>query len=335
MGAGSIGTIVGALISKAGLDIDLIDVDKEHIAALKENGAKVIGQMNLSTPVKVLTPDEMSGQYDLFLYLVKANHDHEALPIVKQHLKNNGVVLTMQNGIPEQVVAKYVGNRRTMGCAVGWGATLIRPGVSRMTSEVHRMTYDIGELDGSDSVRLQEVAEILSLAGKVYKTYNLFGLRWAKLMFNAPFNSISTIIGGTYGDVLYDDKALFCAAFIVREALLVARAADVHPQIIQEFDFSMLDFHTRKDLIKKLPMYGMFFGPHRDIKASMLYDIEKGESCEIEAINGVISEGGKSYKVATPVNDCVVKLIKEIESGQRKPGKANLDLIELPSIPEE
>ena len=157
MGAGSLGTIIGALITKGGLEIDLIDVNTAHVNALKERGAKITGKMELEVPVKALTPDEMAGEYDLFFYLVKATHNEEALPKVAQHLKSDGVVVTMQNGIPEESVAAVVGRERTLGCAVGWGAALVAPGVSMLASDLERMTYDIGELDGQITDRLKKI----------------------------------------------------------------------------------------------------------------------------------------------------------------------------------
>lgn len=41
-GAGSLGTILGAFITKAGVEIDLINRNKAHIEALQVNGAKVV-----------------------------------------------------------------------------------------------------------------------------------------------------------------------------------------------------------------------------------------------------------------------------------------------------
>jgi 2-dehydropantoate 2-reductase len=44
-GAGSLGTILGAFISKAGEQIELINRNKAHVDALNANGAKVVGTM--------------------------------------------------------------------------------------------------------------------------------------------------------------------------------------------------------------------------------------------------------------------------------------------------
>ena len=105
----------------------MIDVNTDHVEALNKSGAKIVGLMDLVQPVKALTPDQMTGEYDLFLYLVKTTQHESALKYVSKHLKSDGIVLTMQNGIPEEAVAEVIGKERTVGCIVGWGATWMEP----------------------------------------------------------------------------------------------------------------------------------------------------------------------------------------------------------------
>ena len=58
-GAGSLGTILGAFISKAGVPIELINRNKPHIDALNSNGAKVVGTIEFCQKVTAYTPDMM------------------------------------------------------------------------------------------------------------------------------------------------------------------------------------------------------------------------------------------------------------------------------------
>ncbi len=335
MGAGSLGTIIGALLSQAGQEVDLIDSNQAHVNALNEKGATVVGKLDCCSSVKALMPEQVTGEYDIILYLVKSTHDAQALPKVKEHLKPDGFVVTMQNGIPEEKVAAIIGKDKTLGCAIGWGATWMEPGVSMLTSDVEKMTYDIGELDGSDTARLNQLIEILRPAGIPEKTDNLLGLRWTKLTANATFSGMSTVIGGTYGDVLDNPKALLCAAYIAQEALEVIKAAGIIPVPIQGFDIRYLGFKNQKELNNILPIYGIIFGPHRALKASMLQDLEKGYKCEIESLNGAICEWGVKYSVPTPINDKVVEVIKAMETEKIKGSLDNLELFNLPELPEE
>ncbi|MBR2371713.1 MAG: 2-dehydropantoate 2-reductase, partial [Clostridia bacterium] len=70
-GAGSLGTVLGAYITKNGGTIDLINRNKAHVDALNANGAKITGLADFCVPVTALTPDEMTGKYDVILLLTK------------------------------------------------------------------------------------------------------------------------------------------------------------------------------------------------------------------------------------------------------------------------
>ena len=70
-GAGSLGTVLGAYITKNGGQIDLINRNKAHVAALKKDGAKVVGTVDMTVPVTALTPNEMTEKYDLIILMTK------------------------------------------------------------------------------------------------------------------------------------------------------------------------------------------------------------------------------------------------------------------------
>ncbi|MDD5168523.1 MAG: ketopantoate reductase family protein [Syntrophales bacterium] len=335
MGSGSLGTIVGALVTRNGYEIDLIDTNAKHVAALNTKGARIVGLMDLVQPVAAITPDEMTDKYDIFLYLVKTTHNNSALPYIIRHLNKDGVVVCMQNGIPEDAVADAVGRDRTVGCIVGWGATYQEPGVSMLTSAPDAMEYVVGELDGRDTARILDVVRILNAAGKAKPTTNLIGIRWTKLMSNTGFSGMSAVVAGTYGDVLDNPKALACAQHIFREALAICRAAGVVPEPRGGFDNREMDFKTEKERIAKIPLYMKKMGPHRNIRTGMLYDIEAGRKPEYETFNGTITRWGKKWGVPTPVNDQVVHIIRGMWEGRLRIGPENLGLMNLPILPAE
>ena len=334
MGAGSLGTIMGALMTKNGYDVDLIDTNAPHVEALNKSGAKIIGLMDLVQPVKALTPDQMTGEYDIFFYLVKSTQHASALPYVAKHLKSDGIVVAMQNGIPEDAVAEVVGKERTVGCIVGWGATYMEPGVSKLTSTPDRMSYDVGEMDGRDTARVDEIVKMLNAAGIGEKSTNLLGIRWTKLTINCSFSTMSAVVAGTYGDVLDTPKALTCAAHIWQESLAVARAAGVTPEPLQGFDIRQLDFTTQTERAAIMPFFSKLLTPHRNIKTGILFDIEAGRVPEIEtAYNGIICKWGQKYGVPTPVNEQVVEIVMGMSDGKYRIEPANVDRVKIPDFP--
>ena len=90
MGAGSLGTILGAYVSKAGYDVVLIDPYQEHVDALNKDGAHVIGTVDFVQPVKAITPDQMDGVYDVVIYMAKQIKDvltMEPLGVLRASIK--------------------------------------------------------------------------------------------------------------------------------------------------------------------------------------------------------------------------------------------------------
>ncbi len=127
VGAGSLGTIIGALINHAGKQIDLVDAYRDHVDALNTSGATITGAIDLNVPVKAYTPDQLTGTYDLVFLLTKQTSNQETLAHLLPYLHPDSSVCTLQNGIPEHSVAALVGRERTLGGAVGFGATCCGP----------------------------------------------------------------------------------------------------------------------------------------------------------------------------------------------------------------
>lgn len=70
-GAGSLGTILGALLTEGGADVTLVSRNEAHIRALQQKGATITGTMEKCVPVKACLPEELHGSYDLILLMTK------------------------------------------------------------------------------------------------------------------------------------------------------------------------------------------------------------------------------------------------------------------------
>lgn len=160
-GAGSLGTVLGAYLSKAGVDVDLITRNKEHVDAMNEGGAKIVGTVNMTVPVHALTPDQMTEKYELIILLTKQLDNENILRNLEKNMTDDCIVCTLQNGLPELSVSKVVGEDRTMGCTVAWGATLHGKGVSELTSEPDSMSFGLGRMNGQKDEKLMQVKSLL------------------------------------------------------------------------------------------------------------------------------------------------------------------------------
>ena len=329
-GAGSLGTILGAFISKAGVPVELINRNKAHIEALKTKGAQVVGTMQFCQPVIAYTPDEMSGQYDILFLMTKQQHNAEVVQMLKNYLAADGVLVTFQNGLPEMQIAEVLGEERVLGSTVAWGATLQSPGVCELTSEPDALSFSLGAISEKRSKHFAKVKELLELMGKVDVEENFLGTRWSKLLINASFSGMSAVLGCTFGEAAGPKESRKVVQAIIKECIDVCQKGGIRIEPVQGKDIVKLLNYTNP--LKKA--FSFFIIPiairkHAKLKASMLQDLEKGKLTEVDAINGAVSEYGRKVGFPTPVNDKVVEIIHKIEKGELKPGFENLKLFNL------
>lgn len=333
MGAGSLGTVLGAYITKNGCPIDLIDSNEAHVKALNTHGARIIGKKKFTVKVNALLPTQINGTYDLVFLLVKQTFNDIALNQLKKHLTKDSTVCTLQNGLPEYSVAKILGEKMVVGGVVSWGAKLIEPGVSEITTDLPSHQFDIGEINGEVTERIVKIKEILQLMCPTNILDNLMGIRWNKIIANSAMSGMSAVLGCNFGEILDNPQALLRAKYIANECIHVCRATGIHMAVRHGYDHGNLLFFEKKDELEaKDWLFKQIWEPHRNVIGSMLRDLEIGIKTEIDYINGAVVEVGEKFNVPTPVNSQVVKIIKDIEKGKLKSQMANTELIELPRI---
>jgi len=324
-GAGSLGTVLGAYLTKNGVPVDLVNHNKAHVEALKTNGARITGTVDMTVPVSALLPEEMSGIYDIIFLMTKQLYNREVVTFLKDYLAEGGVIATLQNGIPEDGIAAVVGPERTVGVVVEWGATLAAPGESILTSDPGSLSFHMGGMPGLPEERLHAVKSVLEKMCPVEIEANLPGARWSKLLINATFSGLGTVIGGTFGDVTGDARAREIAVRCMKEVIDVGHAEGVEFAPVQGKDITALFYYrnaVKKTVAKWILPVAM--KKHAAIEPSMLQDLKKGKPCEIEAINGVVCGRGRKAGVPTPVNDRIVEIIRAIQDGSLQTGRQNL-----------
>ena len=328
-GAGSLGTILGAFISKAGVPIELINRNKAHVEALQAKGAQVVGTMNFNQPVVAYSPDQMSGEYDILFLMTKQQHNAEVVQMLKGFLASDGVLVTFQNGLPEMQIADVLGEERVLGCTVAWGATMQSPGVCELTSEPDALSFSLGAVSEKKSKHFAKVKELLEKMGTVDVEENFLGTRWSKLLINAAFSGMSAVLGCTFGEAAGPKASRRIVQKLIKECIDVCQVGGIRIEPVQGKDIVKLLNYT--NALKRA--FSFFIIPiairkHAKLKASMLQDLEKGKLTEVDAINGAVSEYGRKVGFPTPANDKVVEIIHRIERGELKPCFDNLKYFE-------
>ncbi len=321
------GTVLGAYISKAGGRIDLITRNKAHVQALREGGAKIGGTVEFTVPVTALTPEEMTGRYGIIFLMTKQRQNAAICEFLRDYLEDGGVICTMQNGLPEPSVAAVIGEKRTLGCAVSWGATFVGAGCANLTSDPGKLTFALGGYDPSNPA-LSGAAELLGKMGKVAIEKNFLGARWAKLSVNSAFSAVSAVTGMTFGEVATHKTAKKIALALLNEAFAVAKSCGVRISQIQGHD--IVKIYGCRGGIKKqiaLKLLPLAMKNHKNIISGMYYDLKAGKKCDIDFINGVVAHFAKQYGVPVPCNLQALSVVQKIENGGLDISKNNLLLL--------
>lgn len=324
-GAGSMGTILGAYITKSGGQIDLINHNVPHVEALRKNGAHITGTVDFVQPVRAFTPEEMNGTYNIIILLTKQMHNEEIVRWLIPYLTPDGVIVTLQNGIPELKISEIVGADHVLGCTAAWGATMLEPGVCELTSSPDSLTFQLGSPSPFPNRHIHDVEQLLGMMGPVVIEDNFIGTRWTKLLINASFSGLSTALGCTFGGVIKPRDTRAILQLLFKECIDVARKGNIRFEPVQGKDVILfLDYNGPIKKFLTFSILPIAMRKHIRLKASMLQDLEKGKKCEVDALNGLVCSYGREVDCPTPMNDTVVEVIHRIEAGELKPCRDNL-----------
>lgn len=334
LGAGSIGTILGASINYNGGLVDMIDTNKEHVEALNKNGATVKGALELiNVPVRALMPDQMEGNYDLVIVTLKQTANQKALNALLPHLNNNSIVCTLQNGLPEKWVAAIVGEDRMLGGTVSMAAQYVSPGIAMMTTDLSRFRIDIATSTGEITPKLKLLKNFLSQGIGVEIAHNMQGIRWNKLLRNVTTSGVSAATGLTFGEMLDDDTIVKVMVHAANECIQVMNALGIQMAKAHDKDFYQLSFSDKVGRMRAIEFARENWYHNRKAIASMLSDMRRGISCEIDYINGEVCAYGDEYNIDTPINDEIVNIIKEFEAGKSPlPSRESVRRFTIPEL---
>jgi 2-dehydropantoate 2-reductase len=344
IGAGAIGGLAGAYMSKAGHDVLLVDRWKEHVDALNEKGMTIDGvRGDMNIPVKSATPDQLSGDLGVVLIATKSQHTLEALQQIVPLLTPETAVVSYQNGFnePDMVAlldkAGLPGGRMVIGSIPNYGGALVDPGYIEF---VHEGPIQLGELNGEMTARLKEIGDALSALTEVQYSDRIWGQIWAKEVYSAQV-VFSALADAKIRDTLGVERYARLAGAVVKEALEIADANGIEVQAFDFFDPANYRVKTADDTKKLIDNVNHAIWllkkdqdnkPTHNFKkkgSGIWWDIVyRKRPSETRAFAGKLIEFGKQAGADTRLNEKMVGMIYEIEDGQRQLGFHNYDELE-------
>jgi 2-dehydropantoate 2-reductase len=297
LGAGAMGSLFGALLSRSGKgEVWLLDIWEEHINQVKSHGL-VVESEGKKTTFRVnatVNPLEI-GLADLVIVFVKAYSTKDAVAYVLPVVGKDTLFLSLQNGLGNaEIIASLVGTAKVVGGVTSQGSTLLGPG--RVRHGGRGPTF-IGPIGWRKTPILGRIASLLSESGiGTEMSDDVEPVIWQKVLVNAGINPLTAMTGLKNGELLEFEETRTLLAMVVNEAEGVA-------------------------LKKGIPLEGNTVERVFEVckataqnRSSMGQDIDNRRRTEIDFINGAIVKEGKALRIPTPVNTTLTYLIKTIEA---------------------
>lgn len=233
-GAGAIGGTIGAYLVRAGHDVTFVDVVPEHVAAIRAGALHLYGPIDdFTVHGPAFLPHELTGTWSWIFLCVKAHHTVAACQALAPHLARDGVVVSLQNGLCETLIANVVGAPRTMGAFVNFGADWMKPGDILFGN---RGAVVLGEIDGRMTPRLAALHQmLLAFEPEAIMTPDIWSYLWGKLGYGAMLFAQALGQKGI-ADCLARPELLPVWQALGQEAVAVALAEGVVPRGFNGFD---------------------------------------------------------------------------------------------------
>ena len=304
LGAGAMGSAIGALLAKAGNDITLIDVWREAVEAINRDGLKIqnkAGDIATHKIRAVHSPAQVAAPVDLLLVFVKCYHTVDAVKSALPVLGSDSTVLSLQNGWGNGPrIAEAVGKERVVLGVCYHSATVLGPG--HVLHAGQGKTF-IGEMGGAVTPRVQKIAETFKAAGlDIEASAQVLKEIWSKLALNVATLPTSSTIKLTAEKLPNTPEMRSLMRALLLEVVSVAQLQGI-----------ALDFTERWNAIT-----GLLGKLAPNTKGSMLQDVENRRRTEIDVMCGAIVEVGQRLGFATPYNNAMLWLVKALEANYQK-----------------
>jgi 2-dehydropantoate 2-reductase len=321
-GAGAIGGVLGAWIARSGREVLLVDVDAEHVDAINARGLTISGTRGtFSVRVPAVLPDQVEGSLETVVLAVKCRHTAGAIERIRPLLAPDGMVVSAQNGLNEEVIAARIGRERTIGCFVNFSADWQAPGHVEHGGE---HPIQIGELDGSETERVREIATAFGAFCETVVTDNIWGYLWSKLCFASLLFATALVDAPIY-ETLRRPGAGPAMHALVREAISVADRLGVRLEDLHGF---RPDTYRGNDWREPMEAVARFYEGQIKVKTGIWRDLAvRHRPTEVDCQIGTLVERGAAVDLAMPRTRRLVELIHDLEAGRRSMAWENVEAL--------
>ena len=303
LGAGSVGSVVGGRMAKAGQGVPRVRREA-HTDAIRNAGLRISGiwgDHHVTTLHTATTIDSVTGPFDFIVVAVKAYDTRTAALSIKPFVGPDTLVCSYQNGLGNaETLAEVLGWEHILDARVIYGVWMPQPGHAEVT-----VTADATALgcyrNAVPMDRVEAIANAMNDAGVPTRAAeNIATFLWAKVAYNCSLNPMSALLDVPYGGLLDTEDTQQIMREVVHELYAVGEAENVQ-----------LDPPNSEAYIDRLFTYLMPTTAQH--YASMREDLRRKRRTEIDALNGAIARLGTKHNIPTPTNQTLTRLVRARE----------------------
>ncbi|PON12131.1 hypothetical protein C2W62_41235 [Candidatus Entotheonella serta] len=306
LGAGALGTVLGAHLAKAGEAVTLIARGR-RAAHLQAHGATITGLADFTVPVTVVTDPGQINEADVLIVTVKTYDMEAALDRVK-HMQV-GSVLSIQNGVvKDEQLARIFGEDKVLGAMAWFSAEVMSTEATRFTAN---NGFYVGELPEGLSARVQRLADAVERAGIVTKaTPAMQSMVWSKYVMFACTMAPAVLTRLETHKFLQGERTASITAALLHEMAQIATAQGIALEDMPLFLIKTLSGLSVEDTVAQVRQIGdQLASQAPNHKVSTLQDAEQGKQLEGEEILGYAVRRAATLGVPTPTLDTCYKLL--------------------------
>ena len=241
-----------------------------------------------------------------------SNYTRDALHTFLPHLADDGLLMSMQNGINPPLLQEKVGPDRTVGMAIRMGSKKVAPGHLESATRGHLY---IGHLHGKTTPRLQNLQQMLNPVMETEISDNILGVLWSKLTYTC-LGYFGSLADASLATSCADEKSRRALGDFFAEVVAVGDALGV--RWIELAEYNPSDFHPRNSAEKRLSAVNGFAKTWKpdDRKGPFRY-VQKKIRTEVDFTLAYVVNEGRKLGMQMPLCSKVLELFRQIEAGQR------------------
>ena len=307
VGLGPAGGIMATYLTRAGHEVVIVDILKDHLDEIRDNGLVITGFQELIARFVLenicYSIDGLRGKkVDTIFIAVKTSLLEEVAAHIAKVVEPGVTLVSLQNGLDtEEIIAKVFGKENTLRVVVNYAGNIISKGRIRM-SFFNAPNY-IGAMDPASLKKAGALAEVITRTGlETAFTSNIKEHEWVKTILNSALGPICALTRRTMKQMMEFAATRRLVELVLLEGIMVAVANGI--QLGPDFFQYCLEYLDRA-------------GHHMP---SMHMDLAEGKTTEVELLNQKIEEYGRAKGVPTPYNSALIALIRGAELPQIQGG---------------